>query len=392
MAPNPPITREQLRNLALHRTATPMTSCYLDVDGRRFGRPQDLQRSVDLLLRRGREAAGEDRSRLADLDRIGAFIRQGLDRSHTRGLAFFSHHDEGFWQVVSLPCPVPNHVTGGLAPSVAPLEVALADHEPIGVLLVDRVKLRMLVFAWDELVDHTDGPGAGEDLAAPGDAEQLREQAGIDARADQHHARQARQAARVCFEVHARSGFERLVVGGAEPLVAEVERCLHPYLRKIYHGRIAPHPGASVEEIGRAVRAAEVDIARAREAALVDRLRHSAMVPTDRTSGSGGTAPGGAGRAGRVGLEEVLAALATHRVEKILVSDGFEEAGWRCAACTRLAVKGPRCPQCDGSMDKVPDVVSVAVDQAIAERAGVHVCVDCADLDVLGRIGALLRY
>ncbi len=104
MAPNPPITREQLRHLALHRTATPMTSCYLDVDGRRFGRPQELQRSADVLLRRGREAAGEDRSRLADLDRIAAFVRQGLDRSHTRGLAFFAHHDEGFGR--SCPCLV----------------------------------------------------------------------------------------------------------------------------------------------------------------------------------------------------------------------------------------------------------------------------------------------
>ncbi|MFN0029360.1 MAG: hypothetical protein ACKV2O_19565 [Acidimicrobiales bacterium] len=410
MAPNPPLTREQLRTLALHRTATPMTSCYVNVDGRRFGRPQELQRSVDLLLRRGREAAAGDRSRLADLDRIGAYIRQGLDRSHTRGLAFFAHHDDGFWQVVSLPCPVPNHVIGALAPSVAPLEVALADHEPIGVLLVDRAAIRMLVFAWDELVDHTDGDQAGTAAASPGEADTGRDQGTSDQKADQQAARQARQAARVCFEVQARNGFGRLVLGGPEAMVAEVERCLHPYLRKIYHGRIAPHPGANMEDIGRAVRAAEIDIARTREAALVDRLRHSAMVPTERMPGNGsgtatanaplsngGSGAGGAGRAssgraGRVGLADVLAVLATHRVERILVSDGFEEAGWRCPGCARLAVRGPRCPDCSTAMDPVTDVVSVAIDQAIAERAAVHVCVDCADLDVLGRIGALLRY
>lgn len=413
MTPNPPITREQLRNLALHRTASPMTSCYLDVDGRRFRRPQDLQRSVDLVLRRGREAAGEDRSRLADLDRIGTFIRSGLDRSRTRGLAFFAHHDEGLWQMVSLPSPVPNYVVGGLAPSVAPLEVALADHEPIGVLLVDRAAIRMLVFSWDELVDHTDGPDTETTSPTAGEVDTVRDQGSAQSRAGQQQARTARQASRLCFEVQARSGFERLVLGGPEPLVAEVERVLHPYLRKIYHGRIAPHPGATMEDIGRAVRAAEIDIARTREAVLVDRLRHSAMVPTERpgTAGSRATSSPGApafvasgpagpnggarpgpGSAGRVGLEEVLTALANHRVERILVSDGFEEQGWRCPSCSRLAVKGPRCPDCAATMDKVPDVVSMAVDQAIAERAGVHVCVDCADLDVLGRIGALLRY
>ena len=395
MAVNPPITRDELRRLALHRAPSAMTTCYLDVDGRRFLKPQDLQRSVEVVLRRARAEAGTDRSRMADIDRIAEFVRQGIDRSRTRGLAFFSHHGEGFWKVVALPCPVPNHVIAGASPSVAPLEVALSDHEPIGVLLVDKAKLRMLVFSWDELVDYADL--VTEMLApelTPSDVERgPREQAHLDQRLGERQARHVRNAARVAFDLQARTGFERLVVGGPDAVVVEVERLLHPYLRKIYHGRIASNPAAGSDEIAKVVRVAESEIARAREATLVGRLREAVGRPESGQAPSG-RPDGGTGRSAgaRNGLEAVLSALATHRVERILVSDGFEQEGWRCAQCARLTTVGPTCPGCAAVMDPVADLISEAVDQAIAERARVHVCVDNADLDELGRIGALLRY
>jgi hypothetical protein len=43
-------------------------------------------------------------------------------------------------------------------------------------------------------------------------------------------------------------------------------------------------------------------------------------------------------------------------------------------------------------MQPVPDVVEVAVARALAGRGRVEVCLGNADLDVLGRIGALLHY
>jgi len=43
-------------------------------------------------------------------------------------------------------------------------------------------------------------------------------------------------------------------------------------------------------------------------------------------------------------------------------------------------------------MDEVPDVVQAAVDAALVQSCRVDVCVGNADLDVLGRVGARLRY
>jgi hypothetical protein len=43
-------------------------------------------------------------------------------------------------------------------------------------------------------------------------------------------------------------------------------------------------------------------------------------------------------------------------------------------------------------MESLDDVVEEAVDEALAQSCTVEICVDNADLDVLGRVGALLRY
>jgi hypothetical protein len=43
-------------------------------------------------------------------------------------------------------------------------------------------------------------------------------------------------------------------------------------------------------------------------------------------------------------------------------------------------------------MVAVDDVVEEAVEAALAQSCRVEICVGNADLDVLGRIGALLRY
>jgi peptide subunit release factor 1 (eRF1) len=93
-----------------------------------------------------------------------------------------------------------------------------------------------------------------------------------------------------------------------------------------------------------------------------------------------------------VGLDAVLAALVERRVDTLLVSDGFEAPGWRCPSCAFLAARGPSCPVCSKKMEQADDVVEEAVHEALNQSVRLEVCRDNADLDVLGRIGALLRF
>jgi len=141
-------------------------------------------------------------------------------------------------------------------------------------------------------------------------------------------------------------------------------------------GRVHVAVGASLEEIRNAAVEVEAQVERHEEAELVGRLRTAVA----------------SGRRGVAGLGPVLAALAERRAERVLVSQGYRDAGWRCSPCGALAVVGRKCSRCGAEMEALDDVVEEAIDEALSQSCRVEICVGNADLDVLGRIGALLRY
>jgi peptide subunit release factor 1 (eRF1) len=300
-------------------------------------------------------------------------VRGGLDRSRTRGLAMFSCTADGFWKVVELPVPVRDQVVVNHSPSVRQLETVIDVYERFGVLLVDRQRARMFVFELGELVEKSEAfvriPRDEDD-----DRSYTRERA-----ADHQAAALAthlRHAAKVAFDVYQHAGFDRLILSAPGELVADLETALHPYLRDRVEARCSIAVGATDEEIRSAALAVEADVARAAEAELVGRLREAA----------------GGRRRGVTGLDDTLKALAERRVETLVVSAGYAAPGWRCGGCGVVARVGRACPVCEASMDEVDDVVEEALDEALAQSCQVEVCVGNADLDVLGRIGALLRY
>ena len=131
-----------------------------------------------------------------------------------------------------------------------------------------------------------------------------------------------------------------------------------------------------MEEIRSASLEVEQDIDRAREAALIERLREQVATASK----------------GVAGLDAVLEALRANRIDQLVISAGFAQHGWRCGGCDALATVGRTCSVCGSEMASVDDVVEDAVEEALTQGLRVDVCVGNADLDVLGRIGALLRH
>ncbi len=380
------ITATLLRDLAgFTSERAPVTSCYLDVDGRRYIRPQDIEPHLDDLLRRGRrrltggprDHGHGDRAATAsveaDLKRISDFVRGGIDRSSTRGLAMFSCSAAGLWQVVELAVAVPNVIVINATPHIRVLEAVVDHHLRFAVLLVDRQRARILLFDQGHLVDqqdHFDQLPRHDD-----DGGQMRHDdlAGHTQAAAAHHLRRAAQAA---FAVFQERPFDNLLLGVPDALARDMERELHPWLRDRIAARLSIPVGARDDEIAHAAREVEETVERAREAALVERLRQAV----------------GAGTGAAVGLADVLAALVARRVETLVVSDGYEAPGWRCRACGFVGVRGRRCPVCAADMDQVDDVVEEAVEEALNQSCRLAICRDNPDLDVLGRIGAILRF
>src|SRR5687768_18565325 len=107
-------------------------------------------------MREARTKANGTPSVHHDLERIETFVRNGIDRSRTRGLAFFACSTQDFFEVIPLPVPVRSEVTINAFPAVGQLEKVVESAEPLGVLLVDRQRTRMFVFELGELLEHTE--------------------------------------------------------------------------------------------------------------------------------------------------------------------------------------------------------------------------------------------
>ncbi|HEX2700301.1 MAG TPA: hypothetical protein VHM89_08890 [Acidimicrobiales bacterium] len=368
------LSQDVIRSLASFKGGDhPVVSVYLDVDGRRFVRPRDYELHLEALLRRAAEQANGN-APAEDLRRIEAHVKAGLDRHRTRGVALFSCLPGGLWNVVELPVAVRNQVVVNATPHIRQLEGVLDNNERFGVLLADRQRARMFVFDLGELVDKSelfDALPRHEDDRGDWDKDHVRDHT---AEAAHHH---LKRAADVAFAAFQQQEFAHLIVGAPDEIANEVERLLHSYLKDRLAARINVPVQASDAAICEAALEVGAQVERARHARLVRRLRDAVG------SGSGGVA----------GLAPVLSALVERRVDTLLVSDGYEAPGWRCHSCGYVAVRGPACPVCPSStMAKVDDVVEEAVEDALAQSCGVEVVVGDADLDVLGRVGALLRF
>jgi peptide chain release factor subunit 1 len=357
----------------------PVTSCYLDVDGRRYIRPQDLEPHLDALLRKGRRKLAPDADRTAqasvetDLRRISDLVRGGIDRSSTRGLVIFSCSAAGFWQVVELAVPVPNMVVVAPTPHIRVLESILEHNLRFAVLLADRQRARLFLFELGRLVErqeHFDQLPRHDDDGGHWRKDQVAGHAAVAA------ARHVRRAARATFAFYQAQAFDHLVLGAPHDLARELETELHPWLRERVVARLSVPVAARDDEIVSTALEVAATVEAAREAALVERLR--------RALGSGNGAV--------AGIAGVLDALVARRAETLLVSEGYEASGWRCRGCAFVAVRGRRCPVCEADMEPVEDVVEEAVQEGLAQSCRLAMCRDNADLDVLGRIAALVRY
>ena len=370
------ISEDLIRRLASVKSqGAPVVSLYLDIDGRRYPRYEDCELRAERMVKR---AAGRDQVNghvisPADVGRIEEQIRRGVDRSHARGLAIFSCASAGLWECLELPIAVRDQLVVNKTPHVRQLEVLVDESKTFGLLIADKQRARMFVFELGQLVDKSelfDALPRGDDTM--GDRDRGHQRHTLEEAAHQH----LRRAAHVAFEVYKQHPFDHLILGGPDEVASELERVLHSYLRERIAARVSVPTNASEAVIRDAALAVEADVERRLHADLVDKIREHA----------------GAGSSAVAGLEKVLGVLTERRVDTLVVSDGFEAEGWRCAACGKLAAMGRRCTVCESEMEPIHDIVEEAIEEAVNQHCRVVVSAANADLDVMGRIAALLRF
>lgn len=367
------LSAELVRRLARQKGGpNPVTSLYLNVDGRANLRPEDYQAHLDGLMRAHR-AKGIVAEVSADFDRIRQYVVEEFHRGSARGLAIFCAGD-AMWEVLPIPLPVEDYLTVNSGPHIRQLEVLVEEHPSMGVLICTKERARLLVIEMNTVVEREevfDPLPRHNDEKGDWRKDHVKNHSTISAAAHFRH------AAQTMFELYQRHRFDDLILGVAEEHKSLLEKDLHAYLRSRLVGVASTLGiGSSDDDILTVATQLAQKAERKREAEIVEKLR-SGMGPSQSAV---------------AGLDATLAAIYEKRVETLLISEGFAKEGWRCAACNCIAVVGRQCPKCGDEMTLVDDIVEEAVEDAFGQNCKVEFCSENADLDVVGRIGALLRF
>lgn len=344
VSPRSHLDRRLLRELAEWSTGGyPVTSVYVDVDGRRYPRRADYLVRLEDLLKGVRVDEGLDKDRRRsvedDLERIRGYVQDRFERGDTRGLAVFASSGARLWREVLVPRPVRDRLVVGTRPHLIPLEALVESNETFCTAVVDRERARILVSALGvvEEVDRfqDDVPGRHDQGGWA--------QARFQRHTRDHIHRHLKRVAETLLRLKERRPFDHLVLAGSEDLLAELERELHPYLIERLVDRTNLPITVPADEVLSHALAVEERLEAGREVAAVTRLASEAESATGRVV---------------AGIEETLAALEAGRVDTLVVQFDLEASGVRCLSCGHLDVGGRRrCAVCGSAVERTSDLV-----------------------------------
>jgi peptide chain release factor subunit 1 len=371
----PELDSSVLRDLARwDPVGVPVSSLYLDVDGRRLPRPQDLQqRAGEIAHRLKEQAASLDRaarkSVACDAGGMLQYLEQEFERGPARGVALFSCRCAELWAEVRTSRPMADRAVVAGQPYLLPLEAMLETQRSFCAVLVDRSRARVFLARGGRIEER-----ANVTDSVPGRHEQGgRAQARYQRHVEDHVGRHLRRVAEEVRRVDRAPGFDHLILGGPAETLAEFDRVLSGAIRRRIVERSPLPTTAAVGTVLDRIVAAEERLESEKESLMLERLRASTP--------AGGTV---------TGVRETLRALNAGRVATLVVPLGATEPGVRCVSCGYLGVRNSACPRCRSRMEPVPDVLDAAVATALQHRVELETL---SSVDAgAPLVGALLRF
>ena len=211
----------------------PVSSLYLDIDGRRLPRPQDLrQRAAEVSHGLKVEAAGLDRAArkavFCDAGQMLQHLEQEFERGSARGVALFASRCNRLWAEVRTSRPLADRAVVANRPYLLPLEALLETQRAFCVVMVDRSRARVFLARGGGIREH-----ANLIDVVPGRHEQGgRAQARYQRHVEDHVGRHLRRVAEEVRRVLRAPGFDHLLLGGPAETLAEFDRLLSEEVRR----------------------------------------------------------------------------------------------------------------------------------------------------------------
>jgi peptide subunit release factor 1 (eRF1) len=377
------LNNSKLRELAVMRPeGARVLSLFLDLDPSEFATPPARQTEIrsliddaDRALREAGDLPHEARIALKhDIARAEEYLLSA-DLSGAHGLALFCSEPVGLFEAIKLPRPVPSRAVIDDSPFVEPL-AEMSTRDSWAILLVNRQLARMFRGTREHLEEL---PPVEDEVSRRHDQggwSQARFQRSVDKEAQDHLKNTADQV----FRRFQRVPFDRLLLGGPEEILGDMEATLHPYVREVVAGRIEVDvENSSLDEVRAAAEPLMEEVDRTREREALDRLAE-------------GVARGSRASAG---LDDTLFVLNERRVETLMLNSGFTAPGMWCPECGSVySNNGDReCPADGTPLQERDNIVESAVELALIQSADVLVMRHLADeLEPLGSIGAVLRF
>lgn len=369
---------ERLRALSDLRADRPVVvSCYLDTGGRNRPRHSDLLQAAEQVVRSTRAEADrlhltrDERSEVeADLAGLIRTVGELVDRGGTRELVSFSCRSLGLAEELRLSVCLGDRGTVGRRPFLLPLQAALAEDGPLGLVLTGRERTRLARYQLGELEELPEVFDEVPAQTSGGGRAQSRLARRTDRVAHQH----VKRAAEAAFQAF--RGMERLelVLAGQEPAVRDLASCLRPELADRVVAELRLPLSASTLELEQALAEVAARRAAARRAELVRRVREEAGSP-----------------AVAAGLGPVLDGLRARRLATVVATSTMATPGASCPSCGLLAL-ALECPACGTATVALDDVVEPVLEEAFRQGATVLRVPADAGLETVGGVGAVLRY
>ena len=389
--------RRALQELSASRSdAAPVVSLYLDI---RWSDEKQRERARVFVRAAAKQALERHaahpqlealRRTLARVEREAQ--KRAQEHGEGRGLAVFACETPRLWRTLVAPQPFKDELCVDGRPHLVQLARLADDVEPALVAFVDDRGARIYEVALGAVVNESSvegevsprrsGPGgrvrggAGPSALGASGGVQYERDSKNERHLEELIQRVRREAVDFLRHLWERSPRQHLVLVGTAEKVAAFERELPPRMAEKVLARLPRPPGQGTAAL------AEQVVAR-----LAEREREVEKMQVEHAIGEalrGGLAV--------LGPEAVVLAVNERRVQRLILEEDFERAGWRCLNCQALGMNRDEvCSYCQGPLVRVEALGEELVGRVLAEAGEVEVVTHTNRLHAYDGLAALLR-
>ena len=360
---------------------TRILSIYVNVDQSDAANlNRGFETQVESLFRRMAEnqAKSENHKQKFEAERMR--ILQFLTNYVTKGraLVIFSDSSCDFWWQRDLQVDLPTEGRWSQKPWMRPLLHVLEEHDVVGVVLIDKHRVRLLTIDASGLERHAEVVSDVPNKHATTGSDHIMSQGQMQSDHDEHVKAHARRVADELNALVERLHLTHLVIGGPVEATTAFVGELPKRLQQMIVGTISVSLDTDDERLTATLRSLRQQAEHEDEARAVESLITAAM-KGDRAT---------------LGLDDTLAAIQEQRVYRLVIARDFRVEGKECSSCHVLTVGGQeRCRFCGGEFEPAPDLINRA-SHRVLEQAGRVQMVSGAAADKLAGagIGAVLRF